>query len=400
MQAPGSQWRELVEVLRRHVDRDELVEMARELVRIDTSNPPGNEADAARWVQEQMRALGFEEVRWVEPAPGRASVTGSFGRPGTGKTLLWNGHLDVVPAGDLSAWRYPPFAGVVDGGRLWGRGAADMKGGLAAILEAAAALRRAGLSLAVLVASSNPLDQYIVNHPEYFFNQSPEHGLVNPDNLYILMSHLQCAATARMTASRSAPESELWKRRNSPSSARHRAASGRWARPRKRLSTPPRVRRMVSSSSRCSSVAVSIATSGMRATVGHLLGMLRRRSKAVAAPRGAVDRRRRGLAPLAASNRADAWRRPRSSNGPAGGRRHADRHCRVPSRLSQSSAKALATRLEAELAGTSITSHLLLARSGPPSTEGGSHRRTSRRGARNPLRCPKPRARSGGRVCG
>ncbi|HEY8486402.1 MAG TPA: M20 family metallopeptidase [Limnochordales bacterium] len=147
MQAPGWQWRELVEVLRRHVDRDELVEMARELVRIDTSNPPGNEADAARWVQERMRALGFQEVQWVEPAPGRASVMGIFGRPGTGKTLLWNGHLDVVPPGEVSAWRYPPFGGVVDGGRLWGRGAADMKGGLAAILEAAAALRRSGLSL-------------------------------------------------------------------------------------------------------------------------------------------------------------------------------------------------------------------------------------------------------------
>ena len=60
--------------------------------------------------------------------------------------------------------------------------------------QAGRAGRRAGLSLAVLVASSNPLDQYIVNHPEYFFSQSPEHGLINPDNLYILMSHLKCAA--------------------------------------------------------------------------------------------------------------------------------------------------------------------------------------------------------------
>jgi len=60
--------------------------------------------------------------------------------------------------------------------------------------QAGRAGRRSGLSLAVLVASSNPLDQYIVNHPEYFFSQSPEYGLINPDNLYILMSHLKCAA--------------------------------------------------------------------------------------------------------------------------------------------------------------------------------------------------------------
>jgi DEAD/DEAH box helicase domain-containing protein len=50
------------------------------------------------------------------------------------------------------------------------------------------------MSVAVMVASSAPLDQYIVNHPEYFLNQPPERGLVNPDNIQILISHLQCAA--------------------------------------------------------------------------------------------------------------------------------------------------------------------------------------------------------------
>jgi DEAD/DEAH box helicase domain-containing protein len=54
--------------------------------------------------------------------------------------------------------------------------------------------RRSGMSVAVMVASSAPLDQYIVNHPEYFLSQPPEHGLVNPDNIQILISHLQCAA--------------------------------------------------------------------------------------------------------------------------------------------------------------------------------------------------------------
>jgi len=53
--------------------------------------------------------------------------------------------------------------------------------------------RRSGMSVAVLVASSAPLDQYIVQHPEYFLNQPPEQGLINPDNIHILISHLQCA---------------------------------------------------------------------------------------------------------------------------------------------------------------------------------------------------------------
>ncbi len=136
--------------LERYLDMDELVEMARALVRADTSNPPGHEAPAARWLQEQMPRLGFEDVRLVEPLPGRVSVVGRFPggsqAPGS-RTLLWNGHIDVVPVGDPSAWRYPPFEGVVADGRLWGRGSADMKGAVAAILEAAAILHRAGLRL-------------------------------------------------------------------------------------------------------------------------------------------------------------------------------------------------------------------------------------------------------------
>jgi DEAD/DEAH box helicase domain-containing protein len=60
--------------------------------------------------------------------------------------------------------------------------------------QAGRAGRRSGLSAAWLVASSAPLDQFMVTHPEYFFGASPEHGLVNPDNPYILVSHLKCAA--------------------------------------------------------------------------------------------------------------------------------------------------------------------------------------------------------------
>ena len=54
--------------------------------------------------------------------------------------------------------------------------------------------RRSGTSCAVLVASSAPLDQFIVQHPDYFFGRSPEHAYVNPDNLEILLNHLKCAA--------------------------------------------------------------------------------------------------------------------------------------------------------------------------------------------------------------
>ena len=60
--------------------------------------------------------------------------------------------------------------------------------------QAGRAGRRSGVSAAILVASSAPLDQFMVTHPDYFFGASPEHGLVNPDNPYVLVSHLKCAA--------------------------------------------------------------------------------------------------------------------------------------------------------------------------------------------------------------
>ena len=60
--------------------------------------------------------------------------------------------------------------------------------------QAGRAGRRSDTSVALMVASGNPLDQYIIRHPEFFLESSPEHGLINPDNLYILMSHIKCAA--------------------------------------------------------------------------------------------------------------------------------------------------------------------------------------------------------------
>jgi len=60
--------------------------------------------------------------------------------------------------------------------------------------QAGRAGRRNSVSASILVASSSPLDQFIINHPEYFFEASPEHGLINPNNLYILVNHIKCAA--------------------------------------------------------------------------------------------------------------------------------------------------------------------------------------------------------------
>lgn len=129
--------------MRRHVDVEALVACTRALVAVDTQNPPGNERSVialARSLLEPFEPL-FEEV---EPAPGRASLIATIGADETDRpTLIVNGHLDVVPV-DPSGWTCDPFAGRLDRDRLYGRGTADMKGGIASAIEALHVLRRAG----------------------------------------------------------------------------------------------------------------------------------------------------------------------------------------------------------------------------------------------------------------
>ena len=107
----------------------ELEELARDLVRIPTENPPGNEGAAAEFVYDWFREEGIDATLLEEPDPDRTQVGARVGEDGP--TVVLNGHLDVVPAGDPDAWSVDPYAGVVEDGRLYGRGSADMKTGVA-----------------------------------------------------------------------------------------------------------------------------------------------------------------------------------------------------------------------------------------------------------------------------
>jgi len=132
------------------IHEDELVALTRDLVRIPSvvkaGDPEGNEAAVAAFVERWLTKEGFAvEVQTVAPA--RPNVVAWLGDAGTGRSLLLEGHTDVVTEGDPTAWSHPPFGGDVDGGRLWGRGAADMKGGLAAAMIAATAIKRSGTRL-------------------------------------------------------------------------------------------------------------------------------------------------------------------------------------------------------------------------------------------------------------
>jgi succinyl-diaminopimelate desuccinylase len=131
--------------------REALVDLTRELVQIPTVNPPGNAYQAcARHLGERLAALGFATtyVR-AEGAIGdsdrfpRVNLIARYEGPRPGPCIHFNGHLDVVEPG--CGWSLNPFAGAVRDGKLYGRGAADMKGGIAAAVVALESILAAGV---------------------------------------------------------------------------------------------------------------------------------------------------------------------------------------------------------------------------------------------------------------
>jgi succinyl-diaminopimelate desuccinylase len=114
------------------------VEFLRRLIR--TPSPPGEEGAVADLVVEEMRRLGYDEVRTDEAGNVIGLVRGEAREP----SLMLNTHLDHVDPGDPDAWPFPPYSGQLDGGRVWGRGAVDIKGPLAAQVYAAGGLAAEG----------------------------------------------------------------------------------------------------------------------------------------------------------------------------------------------------------------------------------------------------------------
>jgi succinyl-diaminopimelate desuccinylase len=133
----------------------EIIQFAQRLISIPTVNPPGEKyACCSRFIAETLTKIGLEvkrvhtpkkKLREFDLESPRISVVGTWkgtmGKP----TLHINGHYDVVPAG--SGWSFDPFAAVIRDNKLFGRGATDMKGGIACVIMAVAALKRAGVRL-------------------------------------------------------------------------------------------------------------------------------------------------------------------------------------------------------------------------------------------------------------
>ncbi|MEM7189467.1 MAG: M20/M25/M40 family metallo-hydrolase, partial [Pseudomonadota bacterium] len=139
---------------------DDQLAFTRELVRFPTLR--GQEHTAQNWLHDQLAARGYAMDRWqvreedIKDHPGFSPIAVSYEntlnvvgthtpRQATGRSLILNGHVDVVPEGPHDMWQHPPFNPVIDGDWMYGRGAGDMKAGVCANIFAIEALKHIGL---------------------------------------------------------------------------------------------------------------------------------------------------------------------------------------------------------------------------------------------------------------
>ena len=153
---------ELLETVWDLIDREELVRLTQELVRSPSvyrpEVPDGNEEGTARFVAEYLEGAGLE-VRTEEVAPGRPNVWAAWEGDLPGKTLLFEAHTDVVTEGAAEDWEHPPFDAERAGGRIYGRGACDTKGNLAAAVVAVRAIKDSGVPYPGRIVLCHPVDE-------------------------------------------------------------------------------------------------------------------------------------------------------------------------------------------------------------------------------------------------
>jgi succinyl-diaminopimelate desuccinylase len=124
---------------------DEVIRLCQRLVSIQSFNPPGNELEIATYTLDYLKDIGIQG-ELIMHSPQRASVIARLPGLGRKKSLLFSAHLDTVAIG-IEKWQHPPFVGELADGKIWGRGASDMKSGLAAMLVAAKALATSEVGL-------------------------------------------------------------------------------------------------------------------------------------------------------------------------------------------------------------------------------------------------------------
>jgi succinyl-diaminopimelate desuccinylase len=116
--------------------KDYIAKTTSELVKRRSRNPPGEEKECSEYIYSLLKDEGINAELFYEPYKERPQVIGYVGNK-SDKALILNGHIDVVPEGKVELWSFDPFSGIIKDGKVWGRGAADMKGALAVMIALA-----------------------------------------------------------------------------------------------------------------------------------------------------------------------------------------------------------------------------------------------------------------------
>jgi succinyl-diaminopimelate desuccinylase len=158
----NARFRRVLDDVLGRIEREELVRLTQELVRIPSVYRPeemnGNESDVARFVADYLEQAGFE-VKTEEAAPGRPNVWTVWEGNSPGRTLLFEAHTDVVTEGSTEEWEHSPFGAERAGGRIYGRGACDTKGNLAAAVLAVRAIKDSGVAFPGTLILCHPVDE-------------------------------------------------------------------------------------------------------------------------------------------------------------------------------------------------------------------------------------------------
>ncbi|PCH43823.1 succinyl-diaminopimelate desuccinylase [Wolfiporia cocos MD-104 SS10] len=168
------------------------------LIKIDTTNPPGrNYLECAHLIGDTLSSLGYtveyvdvptEQLPTLAPTGAGLPRTNVIGRLAgsagmAGSTLHLNGHFDVVPVGVEANWTHPPFGAEVHNGRMYGRGASDMKGGIAAQIFAVEAVKKAGLALKGDVEQSGVVDEETTGNHNAGMGFLIDNGYINASKI-------------------------------------------------------------------------------------------------------------------------------------------------------------------------------------------------------------------------
>jgi succinyl-diaminopimelate desuccinylase len=153
---------DMSKTIKDRLDRKRILELASTLVGCDSVAPPGKEYEASGRIAEILSDIGLD-VTLQHVDEKRFNVIARMKGTGGPATLMYSGHIDVVPAGDEKLWKHPPFRCMQEGGLLYGRGTCDMKGGIASVIHAVELVKDSGIRLGGNLVVAIDVDEEVQN---------------------------------------------------------------------------------------------------------------------------------------------------------------------------------------------------------------------------------------------